>query len=71
MTLFSASGDSDERFVRLMNYLGWTTFRVKVNGLVIFLDTWLERPDSLPKVLAINDVAEADYIIISHAHFDQ
>lgn len=54
-----------------MNYLGWTTFRVKVNGLVIFLDTWLERPDSLPKVLAINDVAEADYIIISHAHFDQ
>ncbi|KAH6960183.1 hypothetical protein DER45DRAFT_501293 [Fusarium avenaceum] len=53
-----------------IEWLGWTTFRVKVNGLVIFLDTWLERPDSLPKVLAINDVAEADYIIISHAHFD-
>ncbi|KAG7046633.1 hypothetical protein JMJ77_0014858 [Colletotrichum scovillei] len=47
-----------------------TTFRVKANGLVIFLDTWLERPTVLPKVLAIDDVDEADYIFISHAHFD-
>ncbi|KAK1497077.1 hypothetical protein CTAM01_08089 [Colletotrichum tamarilloi] len=41
-----------------------------VNGLVIFLDTWLERPDVLPKVLAIDDVDEADYVFISHPHFD-
>ncbi|TVY63201.1 UPF0173 metal-dependent hydrolase [Fusarium oxysporum f. sp. cubense] len=53
-----------------IEWLGWTTFRVKVNGLVIFLDTWLERPDGMPKVLAIDEVAEADYIFISHAHFD-
>lgn len=59
------------RFVRLINHPGATTFRVKANGLVIFLDAWLERPDVLPKVLAIDDVAEADYIFISHAHFDQ
>lgn len=50
---------------------GATTYRVKANGLVIFLDTWLERPSVLPKVLAIEDVTEADYIFISHAHFDQ
>ncbi|KAF4871599.1 UPF0173 metal-dependent hydrolase [Colletotrichum siamense] len=53
-----------------IEWFGATTFRVKANGLVIFLDTWLERPDVLPKLLDINDVAEADYIFISHAHFD-
>lgn len=51
--------------------VGATTYRLKTNGLTIFLDTWLERPDVLPKVLAIEDVTEADYIFISHAHFDQ
>jgi L-ascorbate metabolism protein UlaG (beta-lactamase superfamily) len=35
------------------------------------LDTWLERPSILPKYLNIDDVTEADYIFISHAHFDQ
>ncbi|KAF5637849.1 beta-lactamase domain protein [Fusarium sp. NRRL 52700] len=54
-----------------IEWLGWTTFRIKVNGLVIFFDTWLERPDAMPKVLAVEDVTEADYIFISHAHFDQ
>ncbi|KAK0378182.1 hypothetical protein CLIM01_04427 [Colletotrichum limetticola] len=53
-----------------IEWFGATTFRVKVNSLVIFLDTWLERPDVLPKVLAIDDVDEADYVFISHAHFD-
>ncbi|KAI8241141.1 UPF0173 metal-dependent hydrolase [Colletotrichum sp. SAR 10_99] len=49
---------------------GATTFRLKANGLMIFLDTWLEKPSVLPKYLDIDDVAEADYIFISHAHFD-
>jgi L-ascorbate metabolism protein UlaG (beta-lactamase superfamily) len=35
------------------------------------LDTWLERPSILPQYLNIDDVTEADYIFISHAHFDQ
>ena len=51
--------------------VGATTFRLCTNGLTIFLDTWLERPDVLPKYLDINNVTEADYIFISHAHFDQ
>lgn len=50
---------------------GATTFRLKVKGLTIFLDTWLERPSSLPTFLKIDDVDECDYIFISHAHFDQ
>ncbi|KAM0387376.1 hypothetical protein ACHAQC_010745 [Fusarium culmorum] len=53
-----------------IEWLGLTTFRIKTNGLVIFLDTWLDRPDVMPKALAIDDVTEADYIFISHAHFD-
>lgn len=50
---------------------GATTFRLRANGLTIFLDTWLERPDILPKYLDIKSVTEADYVFISHAHFDQ
>lgn len=34
------------------------------------MDTWLDRTSTLPKYLAVSDVAEADYIFISHAHFD-
>ncbi|KAL9562745.1 hypothetical protein ACKAV7_013097 [Fusarium commune] len=47
-----------------------TTFRVTICGLTIFLDAWLERPSCLDQYLSIEDVAEADYIFISHAHFD-
>lgn len=50
---------------------GATTYRLKANGLVIWLDTWLERPSVLPKYLDVDEVDEADYIFISHAHFDQ
>lgn len=50
---------------------GTTTFRVRWKGLTIFLDTWLERPTVLEKYLSVADVSEADYIFISHAHFDQ
>ena len=49
---------------------GATTYRLKAKGLTIFLDTWLERPSILPSYLKIADVTEADYIFISHAHFD-
>lgn len=51
--------------------IGATTFRLKTNGLTIFLDTWLERPSNIKSYLAIDDVTECDYIFISHAHFDQ
>ena len=50
---------------------GTTTYRLRTNGLTIFLDAWLERPTVLPRYLDIESVTEADYIFISHAHFDQ
>lgn len=53
------------------NTTGTTTFRLKANGLTIFLDTWLDRTAAHPKFLSIDEVTECDYICISHAHFDQ
>ncbi|KAL2280650.1 hypothetical protein FJTKL_12364 [Diaporthe vaccinii] len=53
-----------------IEWFGATTYRLKTNGMVIWLDTWLERPSVLPKYLDVDDVDEADYIFISHAHFD-
>jgi L-ascorbate metabolism protein UlaG (beta-lactamase superfamily) len=54
-----------------IEWFGATTYRLRTKGLTIFLDTWLERPSTLPVFLRLDDVKEADYIFISHAHFDQ
>ncbi|KAL6703953.1 hypothetical protein ACN47E_008891 [Coniothyrium glycines] len=53
-----------------LEWFGATTYRLRSHGLTIFLDTWLDRPSVLAKYLAVDDVTEADYIFISHAHFD-
>lgn len=65
--------------VRLSPYLtgpclqlqGATTFRLQAHGVKIFHDTWLEKPRLMKRYLELDDVQEADYILISHAHFDQ
>ncbi|KAL3480490.1 hypothetical protein BJX99DRAFT_244241 [Aspergillus californicus] len=49
---------------------GATTFRLKAKGLTLFFDTWLDKPSCLYSALAVDEVVEADYIFISHAHFD-
>lgn len=59
-----------ERKSDLTTSAGATTFRLRAKGLTIFLDTWLERPDVLPTYLKIEEVEHADYIFVSHAHFD-
>ncbi|KAK7935362.1 hypothetical protein PG985_000857 [Apiospora marii] len=53
-----------------IEWFGTTTFRLRTRGVTIFLDTWLDKPDVMPGYLAVDDVTEADYISISHAHFD-
>ncbi|KAI6304096.1 hypothetical protein ACKVWC_010434 [Pyricularia oryzae] len=53
-----------------LEWFGATTFRLRTRGVTIFLDTWLDKPSVMPKYLAVDDVTEADYIFISHAHFD-
>ncbi|XP_014550240.1 hypothetical protein COCVIDRAFT_31964 [Bipolaris victoriae FI3] len=56
--------------ITTLEWFGATTFRLKTRGLTIFLDTWLDRPAALPSYISIADVREADYVFISHAHFD-
>ncbi|KAL2849294.1 hypothetical protein BJX68DRAFT_276015 [Aspergillus pseudodeflectus] len=54
----------------VLEWFGATTFRLRTKGVTIFLDTWLEKPSILPSYLSVDEVKEADYIFISHAHFD-
>ena len=54
-----------------LDWLGCATFRLKIDDLTIFLDTYMDRVPSAPKVgLSAGDVSEADYILIGHSHFD-
>jgi L-ascorbate metabolism protein UlaG (beta-lactamase superfamily) len=54
-----------------LDWLGCATYRLSVNGLVIFLDTFMDRISSAPKVGLTSDaVTEADFALIGHSHFD-
>lgn len=54
-----------------LEWFGCTTFRIRVRGLTLFFDTYVDRPPGLPAVgLAAGDVTEADFVFVSHAHFD-
>jgi L-ascorbate metabolism protein UlaG (beta-lactamase superfamily) len=62
------SGMSDEL---TLEWFGCTTFRLRVGELTIWLDTFLDRVAAAPQVgLSVADVTEADYIFVSHCHFD-
>ena len=54
-----------------LDWLGCATYRLSVNGFVIFLDTFMDRVSTAPEVgLTSDQVTEADYILVGHAHFD-
>ncbi|KAF2851804.1 hypothetical protein T440DRAFT_507199 [Plenodomus tracheiphilus IPT5] len=53
-----------------LEFFGATTFRLRANGITIFHDAWLDKPALMQRHLEIEEVKEADYIFISHAHFD-
>jgi L-ascorbate metabolism protein UlaG (beta-lactamase superfamily) len=54
-----------------LEWFGCTTFRIRVNGLTLWLDTFLDRVPAAPQVgLGAADVDEADFIFVSHCHFD-
>jgi L-ascorbate metabolism protein UlaG (beta-lactamase superfamily) len=54
-----------------LEWFGCTTFRVRVAGLTLFFDTYLDRPASIPDVgLTSSQVGEADFAFVSHAHYD-
>jgi L-ascorbate metabolism protein UlaG (beta-lactamase superfamily) len=54
-----------------LDWLGCATFRLKVGKLVIFLDAYMDRVPSAPDVgMGIEDIHEADWILVGHSHFD-
>ena len=56
-----------------IEWFGCATFRVTVQGKVFFFDAYLDgdRPPGVPLTgLSADEVDEADFVFISHAHFD-
>ena len=54
-----------------LDWYGCATYRLTINGLVVFLDTYMDRPDASPAVgITTGDVAEADFALVGHAHWD-
>jgi L-ascorbate metabolism protein UlaG (beta-lactamase superfamily) len=44
---------------------------LEVAGRTLWFDTYMDRPPGLPSVgMSANDVREADFVFVSHAHFD-
>jgi L-ascorbate metabolism protein UlaG (beta-lactamase superfamily) len=54
-----------------LEWFGCTTFRLRLDGLTIWLDTFLDRVPAAPQVgLSVHDIDAADYVFVSHCHFD-
>src|SRR5215471_1397202 len=59
-----------ERPVELA-WFGVSTFRLRIGGMVLFLDAYLDRVSAAPpNGLGTADVTRADAILIGHSHFD-
>jgi L-ascorbate metabolism protein UlaG (beta-lactamase superfamily) len=54
-----------------VEWFGTTTFRVRRPGLDLFFDGYLDRVPGLEPVgLTTREVQRADFVFVSHAHFD-
>ena len=54
-----------------LEWFGTATFRVRHAGLDLFFDAYLDRlPGLEPVGLSTAEVVKADFIFVSHAHFD-
>ncbi len=54
-----------------LEWYGTATFRVRDAGLDLFFDAYLDRLPGLDPVgLSTAEVAKADFVFVSHAHFD-
>jgi L-ascorbate metabolism protein UlaG (beta-lactamase superfamily) len=54
-----------------LEWFGTATFRVRDAGLDLFFDAYIDRLPGLPPVgLTTAAVGKADFVFISHAHFD-
>jgi L-ascorbate metabolism protein UlaG (beta-lactamase superfamily) len=54
-----------------LEWFGTATFRVRHAGLDLFFDAYLDRlPGLAPVGLSTAEVEKADFVFVSHAHFD-
>lgn len=54
-----------------IEWFGCTTFRVQIGDLVLFFDTYLDKVPGVPRFgPSAEEVDRADFLFISHAHFD-
>lgn len=54
-----------------LEWFGTTTFRIRTSGLTVFFDGYLDRlPGLRPVGLSTREVERADFVFVSHAHFD-
>jgi L-ascorbate metabolism protein UlaG (beta-lactamase superfamily) len=54
-----------------IEWFGTTTFRVRDAGLHLFFDAYLDRlPGLAPVGLSVDEVDRADFVFVTHAHFD-
>lgn len=54
-----------------LDWYGCATFRLKVAGLTIFLDAYIDRaPGAAGSGLTADDIDECDWIVVGHSHFD-
>jgi len=55
----------------ILDWYGCATFRLKTAGLSIFLDAYIDRAEGAAGTgLRADDIDEADWIVVGHAHFD-
>jgi L-ascorbate metabolism protein UlaG (beta-lactamase superfamily) len=61
--------DADSSTV--LEWFGTATFRIRTSGVTLFFDAYLDRlPGLEPVGLSTDEVDEADFVFVSHAHFD-
>lgn len=66
-----ATTDVQSPAVLTLEWFGCTTFRVRVGGVTLFFDTYLDKAPGVPDPgLRAGDVDRADFLFVSHAHFD-
>ncbi len=54
-----------------IDWLGVSTFRLRIDDLVVFLDAYMDRVPAAPKVgLSASQVDKAHFVLVGHSHFD-
>jgi L-ascorbate metabolism protein UlaG (beta-lactamase superfamily) len=54
-----------------LDWYGCATFRLRVAGITVFLDAYIDRVAGAPGTgLTADDIDECDWIVVGHSHFD-